>query len=137
MRRVRRPRLPSNAVHDHKIENTYQLTPGDNKRFNAAKVTPLIASVLESHLRGTTYKGVLETSILCSSLSALIKDAVKTLGYARYKLVCNVIVGEVARQTMHIASRCVWDDTSDTSVTVCYEDGNFCVVAILHALYYE
>ena len=96
-----------------------------------------MTSVLESHLRGRTYKGMLETSILCSSLSAVIKDAVKTLGYCRYKLVCNVIVGEAEKQTMNVASRCVWDDTIDTSVTVCYEDSNLCVVAIVHGLYYE
>lgn len=118
-----------------KSENTYKMAPDDE--FSASKVRLLMTSVLERHLRGRRYENPLEASILCQTLSSAIKDAVKTLGYSRYKIVCNVIVGEADKQSVHIASRFLGDDVVDTHASVCYEDDNFYVVAIVHGLYYE
>lgn len=120
-----------------KAENTYRLKPDDDEKFSAVKVRPLMTSVLERHLQGREYENPLEASILCATLSGAIKDAIKTLGYSRYKIVCNVIVGEADKESVHVTSRCLWDDAVDTHASVCYEDANFYVVAMVHGLYYE
>ena len=143
LRRQRRLRGTGNTVISEdttssKSENTYKLGPDDDdEKFCAAKVRPLMTSVLERYLRGRRYENPAEASTLCGILSRAIKDAVKTLGYSRYKIVCNVILGAADQQSVHIASRCLGDGDVDTHASVCYEDGNIYVVAIVHGLYYE
>ena len=143
LRRQRRLRGTCNTIISEdttssKSENTYKLGPdNDDGKFCAAKVRPLMTSVLERYLRGRRYENPAEAATLCGILSRAIKDAVKTLGYSRYKIVCNVILGAAVKQSVHIASRCLGEADVDTHASAYYEDGNIYVVAIVHGIYYE
>jgi len=66
-----------------------------------------------------------------------VKDKMKTLGMDRYKFVVNAIVGDVNRQGMRVASRCLWDENNDGSVTVTQKNNKHFVVCIIHAVYFE
>ena len=61
-----------------------------------------------------------------------VKSQVKTLGYDRYKIVVEVIIGEQRGEGVRMGSRCLWDYASD----VYMNDSLFCCTAVFGLYYY-
>ena len=45
---------------------------------------------------------------MSTTLSGLIMEEIKNCNYSRYKLICNVILGQTKGQDLQYASRCLW-----------------------------
>ena len=72
---------------------------------------------------------------LANELSTSIKDAVKALGLTRYKLVVHVTLGQRAGQGMRVASRGLWDATTDSFVSETYENASLFACAQVYGVY--
>jgi hypothetical protein len=67
-------------------------------------------------------------------LSDQVKDRVKELGYLRYKLLVQVTIGEKKGQGIRLASRCMWDTSTDNCASESFEtEAIFCVAQVPYA----
>lgn len=95
-----------------------------------------IQQVLESELRDIRYDQDM-CKDLVRQLSDLIKNKVKSLGYRRHKLVCNVVVGQTCDQGIEVVSQALWDHTHDSWACVSYKNDTLFAVAMVHACFVE
>ncbi|EDM11419.1 rCG52991, isoform CRA_a [Rattus norvegicus] len=117
-------------------ENTYILRPIFQQRFRPSVVKDCIHTVLKEELTGAEYSPE-EMPQLTKRLSEMIKDKLKELGYDRYKMVVQVVIGEQRGEGVFMAARCFWDaDTDNYTHDVFMNDSLFCVVAAFGCFYY-
>lgn len=115
-------------------ENTYQLEPA--RRFEEGRVRRILKEVLESHLREEKYEQN-ACRQLAMTLTHIIKNRVKELGFERYKLVCLVHVGQAKEQGFRMGSRCCWDVKRDTFASASFKNKTLFAVATVWGVYYE
>ena len=119
-----------------KLENTFQLGPQTGSLFSPDKVKDVIAEVLEEHLGDTKYNPY-HCKTLSKDISTDIKNRVKNLKFDRYKIVCNVIIGESKDQGLQMASRTLWQHTTDNWASASYNNSSLFAMAIVHGVYFE
>lgn len=119
-----------------RLENTYQMNPSDKQHFSSCKAEAMIREVLETQLSGQAYVAS-KAPALVASLSERVKAAVKGLHCERHKLIANVQLGPVKEQGMVVASRSLWDSSTDTSSTASYNNGKIFAIATVFAVYFE
>ncbi|XP_045552605.1 dynein light chain Tctex-type protein 2B isoform X3 [Salmo salar] len=73
--------------------NTYLIRPNYHHKFKAAVVKECIRDILREQLSGVQYDPD-EVGVLSRSLADCIKDKLKDVGFDRYKLVVQVVIGE-------------------------------------------
>ncbi|KAE8603642.1 hypothetical protein XENTR_v10014400 [Xenopus tropicalis] len=74
-------------------ENTYSIRPNFQHKFKSAPVKDCIRSVLKEELSDKQYVPE-EVPQLTRFLSETIKDRLKDMGFDRYKMVVQVVIGE-------------------------------------------
>ncbi|KAL4235984.1 Tctex1 domain-containing protein 1 [Mactra antiquata] len=115
-------------------ENTYKLTP--DCRFHEGKVRDIIRTVLKENITEKVYDPKM-CGQKCQLISEIIKERIKTLDMARFKIVCMVMIGQVNDQSMLVTSRCLWDHRFDNSISVEYKQGDIIAVGLVFAVYAE
>uniref|UniRef100_U3FKU7 Tctex1 domain-containing protein 2 n=1 Tax=Callithrix jacchus TaxID=9483 RepID=U3FKU7_CALJA len=132
----------SEAENSAEPENTYVLRPVFQQRrvaplrFRPSVVKDCIHAVLKQELASAEYAPE-ETPQLTKHLSENIKDKLKEMGFDRYKIVVQVVIGEQRGEGVFMASRCFWDaDTDNYTHDVFMNDSLFCVVAAFGCFYY-
>ncbi|XP_006753467.1 PREDICTED: tctex1 domain-containing protein 2 [Myotis davidii] len=119
-----------------KSENTYILRPVFQQRFRPSVVKDCIHAVLKEELATAEYSPE-ETPLLTKRLSETIKDKLKAMGFDRYKMVVQVVIGEQRGEGVFMAARCFWDADTDNYIhDVFMNDSLFCVVAAFGCFYY-
>ncbi|XP_078264542.1 dynein light chain Tctex-type 5-B isoform X1 [Rhinoraja longicauda] len=119
-----------------KCENTYKAQPDEGCKFDACKIQKVLEATLPSYLADKKYNPV--TSVqLVQSLTDLIRLKVKDINAPRYKLVCNVVLGQHNGQGMQIVSRCLWDTMTDNYATATFKNSSLFAVATVYGLYFE
>lgn len=119
-----------------RYENTYRVEPDPDHLFDCAKVEKFVTEILDSRLKGQSYKGNICRS-LTSTLSDVIKGRVKKMGFPRHKIIVHTVLGEKLRHDIQVCSRSVWNDKTDSHVTVTYENGSLYAVVTIYAVYFE
>ncbi|XP_010622306.1 tctex1 domain-containing protein 2 isoform X2 [Fukomys damarensis] len=128
--------LPETEKHSGDPENTYILRPIFQQRFRPSVIKDCIHTLLKAELAGTEYSAE-ETPQLTKRLSENIKDKLKEMGFDRYKMVVQVVIGEQRGEGVFMAARCFWDaDTDNYTHDVFMNDSLFCVVAAFGCFYY-
>nr|XP_035133770.2 dynein light chain Tctex-type protein 2B isoform X2 [Callithrix jacchus] len=102
----------SEAENSAEPENTYVLRPVFQQRFRPSVVKDCIHAVLKQELASAEYAPE-ETPQLTKHLSENIKDKLKEMGFDRYKIVVQVVIGEQRGEGVFMASRCFWDADTD------------------------
>uniref|UniRef100_A0AAZ3SQZ7 Dynein light chain Tctex-type 2B n=1 Tax=Oncorhynchus tshawytscha TaxID=74940 RepID=A0AAZ3SQZ7_ONCTS len=116
----------------HPFEETYL----SNVRFKAAVVKECIHDILREQLSGVQYDPD-EVGVLSRSLADCIKDKLKDVGFDRYKLVVQVVIGEQRGEGVKMAARCFWDaDTDSYAQDIFMNDSLFCVAAAFGSYFY-
>ena len=128
--------LLEHAKKPAKLENTYNMAPHPDQKYNASRVEKVISGVLNSYLDGEDYEPR-KCTLLAKSLSDVIKSRVKDMDFDRYKIVCNVHIGEKGDQSLQYASRCVWNTDTDGFSSATYKSATLYAVATVYALYFE
>ncbi|XP_045243202.2 dynein light chain Tctex-type protein 2B isoform X1 [Macaca fascicularis] len=128
---------------------------GHSAGFRPSVVKDCIHAVLKEELANAQYSPE-EMPQLTKHLSENIKDKLKEMGFDRYKMVVQVVIGEQRGEgvlkdltlssavweeywllTFSMASRCFWDaDTDNYTHDVFMNDSLFCVVAAFGCFYY-
>ncbi|XP_067935226.1 dynein light chain Tctex-type protein 2B-like [Watersipora subatra] len=119
---------------DRPIPPTYQLEP--KARFDPLLVKPLIKKVVDARMRTFRYQQT-TAALLSKILATECKDAAKTLDYSRYKLVCQVFIGEKKDQSASISSQCAWDTNFDNVVTYNWQSANVYCIVTMHGIYQQ
>ena len=78
-----------------------------------------------------------EKKDLTTQMSDRIKRMALSLGTERYKYVVMVTTGDKNRHDFRMGSRCMWQPSTDISISVSTENCTHFIVAILFALYRE
>lgn len=105
-------------------------------RFRPSVVKDCIHAVLKEELANAEYSPE-EMPQLTKHLSENIKDKLKEMGFDRYKMVVQVVIGEQRGEGVFMAARCFWDaDTDNCTHDVFMNDSLFCVVAAFGCFYY-
>ncbi|XP_075056692.1 dynein light chain Tctex-type protein 2B [Mixophyes fleayi] len=117
-------------------DNSYSIRPNFQHKFRTAVVKDCIQSVLKKELKTKQYIPE-EVPQLTRFLSETIKDQLKELGFDRYKMVVQVVIGEQRGEGVKMAARCFWDaDTDNYAEDVFMNEYLFCVVAAFGCFYY-
>ena len=120
-----------------KLENTYQLAPQTGSLFSPEKVESIIDQVLHEYLHDIKEYRAFECKNMSKDISTDIKNRVKELKFDRYKIICNVIIGQCKDQGLQMASRSVWQTTTDNMATRTYKNSSIFAIAIVHGVYFE
>ena len=113
---------------------TYQLAP--TKPFNCLEIQPLIKKIVDGRMRTFRYNPT-TAALLTKILTSECKDAVKALSLDRYKVVCQVVLGQKQEQAMSVNSQCAWDTNSDNVVTYSWESPIVYCTVMLYGIYHE
>ncbi|XP_006003142.1 dynein light chain Tctex-type protein 2B [Latimeria chalumnae] len=118
------------------VENSYRIRPNFNQKFKPAVVKDCIHLVLKEELDNKQYEPE-EVPTLTKSLSETIKDRLKELGFDRYKIVVQVVIGEQRGEGVKMVARCFWDaDTDNCARDIYMNDSLFCVAAAFGCFFY-
>ncbi|KAB1283056.1 Tctex1 domain-containing protein 2, partial [Camelus dromedarius] len=110
--------LPDSEKNPGESENTYILRPIFQQRrvadglFRPSVVKDCIHAVLKQELANAEYSPE-EMPQLTKRLSENIKDKLKEMGFDRYKMVVQVVIGEQRGEGVFMAARCFWDADTD------------------------
>lgn len=138
------------AVEPVKIyENTYAM-PHLAERFKKSSAEKIMQDVLVQKLEFTNErdkKGRLAWSYDADECAELSRDITQEClekikadnggGMPRFKLICQVSVGENNGQSLRMASRCLWDVEIDNCASSTWTNNRVYAVATCFALYYE
>merc|ERR1712014_141155 len=95
-----------------------------------------IEKVMNEYLKEKEYDAA-DAKMWTLDLSNEIKAAVKTLNIPRYKIIVQVVIGEQASQGIRVASKCLWDTSSDNWASYTYENPSLFAVGMVFGCYYE
>uniref|UniRef100_A0A452T7C3 Tctex1 domain containing 2 n=1 Tax=Ursus maritimus TaxID=29073 RepID=A0A452T7C3_URSMA len=104
--------LPETEKNAGESENTYILRPIFQQRFRPSVVKECIHAVLKEELANAEYSPE-EMPQLTKRLSETIKDKLKEMGFDRYEVVVQVVIGEQRGEGVFMAARCFWDADTD------------------------
>ncbi|KAL2097833.1 hypothetical protein ACEWY4_007040 [Coilia grayii] len=117
-------------------ENTYRMGPDQGNTFSASRTKQTLEATLNSYLDGACYNAS-SCSHLGQILADLIRSKVKDSCPPRYKLVCQVIIGQAGKQSLTVASRSLLDSTRDDFAAATFQNDSLFTVAIVYGTYYE
>ncbi|NWI14891.1 TC1D4 protein, partial [Crypturellus soui] len=123
-------------VHEARYENTYKMQPDEGCKFSAARVQRVLEAALAGALKDTAY-GAQSGAQLAHGLAELLRAQAKEVLPPRYKLVCNVVLGQQGQQSLLVASRALWDPQSDSFASATFSNATLFAVATVHGLYFE
>jgi hypothetical protein len=119
----------------HKVQ-LQPMKPTLGQKFMKRDVEKLLKQYLEEKLSDKTYN--YEESLNWSKeLSGDIQQAVRNLGYQRYKIIVSVSIIEACQQGIRLASRCIWDPETDNFAEFTYSSESMHATALVFGLYWE
>ncbi|XP_012681175.2 dynein light chain Tctex-type 5-A [Clupea harengus] len=127
--------LPQPA-HEVSLENSYRMGPDPGNTFSTSRTQQILQATLDSYLDGARYN-----SNTCSQLSLILADLVrgkiKDTCPPRYKLVCQVVIGQNSNQSLAVASRGLLDSSRDDFAAATFQNNSLFTVAVVYGSYYE
>ncbi|KAI8806747.1 Tctex-1 family-domain-containing protein, partial [Cladochytrium replicatum] len=115
-------------------ENTYKMKP--DKKFQSGAVRRAMEEVLQTRMVKVKYdpaKVPELTKLLANEIMAVLKQ----FEFDRYKFITQVIAGEFKGQGIRVASRAVWDTSTDSYASASYKNASIFVVAMAFGIFQE
>jgi hypothetical protein len=119
-----------------RMENTYKMAPDEDSTFLPWKVQNTVKDIFQEQLKGVSYDDK-TASKLCCDLAQIIRNKVRNMEFPRYKIICNVIIGQCSEQGLEVASRCLWDSKSDNYACIEYKNHSLFAIAMVHGIFFE
>ena len=108
----------------------YQIRPTLSDKFKSLSVKELIHTVLHEELGGKVYS-MDKSEEWTKTIVTNVKDSVKGLGFKRYKIIVQTILGQNKGSGVKIGARCLWDaDTDNFASDSFLNDTMFCCVTV-------
>ena len=109
---------------------TYEMAPREGEKFLPHQVRKVVKKVMDAMLKDAKYDDA-KSKQMSLDLCQAVKERVKELGYARYKIIVQSIVGQVNNQGAYVTSRCLWDSPKDNYASISFKhDSLFCVCMV-------
>lgn len=122
-----------------RLENTYRTEPEEHKKFHPHLTKPVVEELLAERLSNYTYDKS-SAPKMARALTATITDNLKAetkKHTPRYKLICNVFIGQITGQGINVVSRSVWNEQTDNFISVEHKNSDCFAIAMVHAVYME
>jgi tctex1 domain-containing protein 2 len=101
---------------------TFRMEPEENERFYPSQARATAENIMKEVLDGVTYDEE-ESKFLGPEISDKVREAVQGgLGIPRFKIVVQTTIGQLADQGIRIASRCLWDVSTDNYASASYKN---------------
>ncbi|KAJ3018037.1 UNVERIFIED_CONTAM: Tctex1 domain-containing protein 3 [Siphonaria sp. JEL0065] len=107
-------------------ENTYKMKP--DRKFQSEPVRRIAEEILQATLKKAKYDPD-KVATLSAKIGNDILTAVKKLEYDRYKIVVDVTIGEFKGQGIRVASRSLWDTSTDTYTSASFRNVSVVLVS--------
>ena len=127
------PALPLEKKKAEAAENTYVMRP--TSRFPAQLIKETIKSVLNERLSHTAIKDAKYSTEGTKAIADTIRTRLKALGLPRYKYIVQVVIGENKGQGFRMATKCLWDQSSDDFAAEEYKNDNIFAIAVAYGVY--
>ena len=101
-------------------EPTYRMKPYDEKKFSPSAVQRACEEVVTGALAGKAWNGE-EEAVWAVDITEQIKAKVRAMGFDRYKIVCQIVLGQNKQQGARVASRCLWDTETDNFASYTFQ----------------
>ena len=115
---------------------TYRMEPREHERFYPAKVRAIIEQVIKGKLEGQEFDHQKHKQ-WAEAIVVEIKDQTKQLNIPSYKIIVQCVIGQVRRQGVRVASKCLWDEANDNYASWTYENASLFCTGIVFGIYYE
>lgn len=80
-----------------RMENTYKMAPDEDTTFIPWKVRNAVLDIFKEHLSSVSYDNK-TAGKQCCDLAQMIRNRVRNMDFPRYKIICNVIIGQCSEQ---------------------------------------
>jgi len=126
--------VPHHGPHSH--QNSYKLSPDDDRKFRPSQVETLMYNVLKEFLSDVEYDRTLGQR-MSKMLADTIKTRVKEFKWTRYKLVVHIVIGENREQEIVAGSRFLWSTDTDTYASTKFVTRSIFALAVCFGVYYD
>nr|XP_024379750.1 tctex1 domain-containing protein 2-like [Physcomitrium patens] len=117
------------------VEVHSELPYAPNARFQPEKVRQIIERILKEKLGPLPAYDFETAPAMAREIADHVKNEVRDLGYQRYRIVVQSVVGESKDQGFQFASRCLWDPKTDDHSFGSFLNGKVFGVVGVWALY--
>ena len=101
---------------------TFRMEPEEDEKFYPSRAKAIAEETMKEVLDGMTYDEE-EAKFWSTEISDKVREAVKSsLSIPRFKVIVQTTVGQLADQGVRIASRCLWDVSTDNYATASYKN---------------
>ena len=122
----------SKGSHARTTHNTYRLY---EKNIHSAKIQHILKEELNV-LRNVRYDPE-KCRELSTTLSNTIKDRIKKLNLWRYRVISSVYIGNDCNQSINIASKSMWNSSTDLHESCVFHENNLYAVGIVFMVQQE
>lgn len=104
-------------------------------RFYPSKAKTIAEKILNDELRGSEYNED-DAKIWSLNISDKVREAIyESLGKTRYKVVVQTTLGQHKDQGIRVASRCLWDPSTDNYASVSFSNPTLFATVLIFAVY--
>lgn len=108
----------------------YQIRPPISEKFKSMAVKEVISTILHEQLGGKVYSQE-ASQVWTKRIVSGVKNAVKELGFKRYKLIVQTVLGQNKGSGVKVGARCLWDaDTDNCASDSFLNETIFCCVIV-------
>ncbi len=126
----------SNTISNN-FDSSMNLSSKLTRPFNTHEVKELLVHLINQTIDRQNEYDCDKCTQLSKDLSQIIKDALKTLNYDRYKYIVQVVLGQCQDENLMMTCRCLWDIQTDNYVSYIYSNKKlFCAVTVFGLFYY-
>ncbi|GFS81137.1 uncharacterized protein NPIL_698631 [Nephila pilipes] len=111
---------------------TYQLAP--TSEVKPAVITAITERILKRNLRNKEYSAS-EMKEHVVKISSDIREELRDLMLDRYRIVCQVTIGEKCDQDVSMAFLCLWKHEFDHYAVANFDGDNFFATAVVFVVY--
>ena len=128
----------SNAEYLSNLRNQQMCEPKEGEKFYPSKIQEFIKNGIEVCMRGYEFDAN-NLSAKTEEIAKSVRESVRVGAYqlSRYKLVVQVVLGEIKNQGLKISSKCLWDVNSDNYASYTHKTETFYCTAIVFGCYNE
>jgi hypothetical protein len=114
---------------------TYRMEPEESERFYPSRAKALAEKIAAEELGGATYDEE-DAKIWSLNISDKVREAVSmSIPNSRYKIIVQTILGQLKDQGIRVASRCLWDPSTDNYCSATYTNQTLFCNVLVFALY--
>jgi hypothetical protein len=110
---------------------TFRLEPGENERFYPSRARATAERAAAAEIGEAEYNDE-DAKVWSLNISDKVREEVAaSLKKSRFKVVVQTVIGQIKDQGIRVASRCLWDPTTDNYASYTYQNRHlFCTVLI-------